>query len=312
MNPHPHDFIEVRLSNRKKKDYRSSLPKESKITSENISQKHIKLEEDEVICSSASTSNKHKDNPFVQSQETNYHQKNSPSNTQKPQQKNKQPNRKHSRGQKTAKTRGCEKSETVKDYLCHICSKQSRSLAFLNCHIENVHGEGCYQCDVCHKSFVSLNYLQTHKNRVHGKKRFRCDQCSQIFKSSSNVRKHIRVVHEMANKKPFVCHYCNSGFTQKFNRDEHIRVKHQKKYRITCNFCGKRFNKKSKLEKHVNLQECLKPVKTIKPNGKKEAEETSKYIIPTPETLQSFGIQQNIWTVYKVPHDIPQPEPEEA
>ena len=115
------------------------------------------------------------------------------------------------------------KHTDIYDYVCHICSKQTKSKEFLRRHLARIHGEGelKFECDRCDRKFFDAYGLKTHAEAVHDKTTlYQCEECPKSFWLKNYLDTHIRLVHKKI--RPHKCNMCEEAFPKR--RD---LVKHQ-------------------------------------------------------------------------------------
>jgi KRAB domain-containing zinc finger protein len=89
--------------------------------------------------------------------------------------------------------------------MCSICGSTFKSLPDLKRHVEGVHDKSRkkvyqYKCDVCNKHFYMKSHLTEHMYSHSTEKTFKCSLCDLALKSPQNLNRHLRKVHDNADK----------------------------------------------------------------------------------------------------------------
>ena len=216
-------------------------------------------------------------------------------------------------------------------YLCHLCPARFKLKSYLTTHITFVHTSNkkdAFKCGKCDHVSACLKYLANHELRVHNERRYSCHYCDQLFNTAANMRRHERLLHECRNEKPHICEACWKRFTLKANMKHHIMTVHNKRFRYHCVLCQKGFPRHKQLQLHsaevhslefqgktpsicmsdssentpvpdsgslnsssATLHAGIAVGTTVAPHKAVSETHNVKYIVATPQILQTFSVK---------------------
>lgn len=135
-------------------------------------------------------------------------------------------------------------------YACQRCSQSFRCKAWLENHMQRVHGDGSrkYPCPHCKKFFVSQQSASIHVYTVHTKPKYKCDRCETVFRTPGLRRNHVKIVHDKVREHR--CTACPSTFGYAWGLRYHIRTVHENERRFPCTRCQHTAKRAEALAKH--------------------------------------------------------------
>lgn len=142
-----------------------------------------------------------------------------------------------------------------REFKCHICPAEYKSLSSLNQHVRYVHENEPKQfiCTICGSAQRKRHLLLEHMNRHNGVKPYTCpyDGCEMRFFSKARRSEHSRT---HTGEKPFSCTLdgCDTRFAYAIDFKRHRFKAHNifaKKH--NCTICTKIFPENRLLRKHM-------------------------------------------------------------
>jgi len=168
---------------------------------------------------------------------------------------------------------------------CSYCSKQFRTISYLEAH-ENEHkGNRPYQCDACGKSFASNGMLRSHKF-AHAPKIFKCDCCDQAFPRKNTLMVHLRAVH--MHEKPYECDICGQKFPRSSSMTRHRRI-HTGLPRYQCHYCEKTTTQRGDLNRHMAKSHGWQMKDPLQ--QQQQQQPPPQQLQPQPQTIQVIHTQ---------------------
>ena len=146
--------------------------------------------------------------------------------------------------------------EGRRDYKCEVCGRFFATNDYLNTHIALHKNREELKCTSCELVFLKVSELEKHKFTVHeGHKNGKCGICHRQFdpKYFHTLKKHVREVHENADRKDHLCTLCGKSYKRSESLSTHILSVHEGKNEFKCEFCFKEFPEKHKLKMHKRL-----------------------------------------------------------
>ena len=173
-------------------------------------------------------------------------------------------------------------------FKCEDCDKQFTKACNLNRHIMNQHYGSKFQCKDCLKYFSRKDKLKEHskihmgelsesdfsdgygndsdvsdnhlsdeemeenedikQDEVCKRSKLQCESCDKTFERKYNLKRHVKNVHEIADK--VTCPSCKKCFRGKYELDRHIKTMHDQPCAFSCSWCGMKFKRQDYLLKH--------------------------------------------------------------
>lgn len=142
-----------------------------------------------------------------------------------------------------------------REFKCHICAAEYKSLSSLNQHIRYIHNNEPKQfiCTICGSAQRKKHLLWEHMNRHQGIKPYRCtfDGCEMQFFSKARRTEHMRT---HTREKPYQCDVerCSNRFAYTVDLKRHKFKAHgiyTKQHK--CSICTEIFPENRILKKHM-------------------------------------------------------------
>ena len=128
--------------------------------------------------------------------------------------------------------------ESIRRYLCEICSKSFTQHTTLVAHLRAHKGIKPYICEVCSRPFTTNAYLKMHM-RTHTKERpYICQFCSRAFARADTLANHLT---SHTGEAKYHCVYCPKHFRRLKSLKEHVFT-HTGQRPYACPTCDRKFN----------------------------------------------------------------------